>query len=206
MGGNAFNKLLGSESASSNNNHSGANLKFPRMPPPVYQALKARLLPKLQDLYEYVASPHEVPEKKDHGDLDFSVACLKSAQPSSSVETQDQAIINTSPDRAHTLDLPHETVKSLFNAVACNPKPGNRTSNFAIRVEKGEWAAFGEEFGEWERRVREASLAADEKGEGEIYYQVGPLNAFSYVQTFLFLFWANERFSFFLLGRCACMY
>ena len=38
---------------------------FPRLPPTVYVALKARLLPRISELYTYVSVPKEAPEKED---------------------------------------------------------------------------------------------------------------------------------------------
>jgi hypothetical protein len=60
MGGNAFLQLL-------------PTAIFPRLPPKVYDALKARLFPRIQALYSLVAVPAEAPEKRDYGDLDFVV-------------------------------------------------------------------------------------------------------------------------------------
>lgn len=53
MGGNAFENL--------------SPTAFPRLPSQLYQLLKARWLPRLQELYKHVAVPAETPEKNDHG-------------------------------------------------------------------------------------------------------------------------------------------
>lgn len=58
MGGSAFNLL-----------HPEA--KFPRMKPEVYDHLKEKFSDALKNLYLNVATPHEAPEKPDHGDIDF---------------------------------------------------------------------------------------------------------------------------------------
>jgi hypothetical protein len=60
MGGNAFTSVLGPTS-------------FPRLPPAVYDALKARILPILEELYVHVRVPPEAPEKESYGDLDIVV-------------------------------------------------------------------------------------------------------------------------------------
>ncbi|QUC15852.1 uncharacterized protein UV8b_00093 [Ustilaginoidea virens] len=46
----------------------------PRMPPPVYQHVKARCHDILRQRYMCVASPIEAPGKQDHGDVDILVA------------------------------------------------------------------------------------------------------------------------------------
>ena len=95
---------------------------FPRIPPAVYAALKARLFPKLLELYTYVGVPTEAPEKNDHGDLDFLVA------------------IPTAP---FTDYVPHDHVKDAIGAEHLIPMDGNRTSHYAIPVQPGEWECHG---------------------------------------------------------------
>ncbi|KAJ3802483.1 hypothetical protein GGU11DRAFT_865496 [Lentinula aff. detonsa] len=136
MGGSAF-KLLQTSS-------------FPRLPSPVYQALKARLTPVLQQLYDYVAVPAEAPEKMDHGDLDFVVY-----QPRlSSSHCLTPGLVNA----------PHQQVKTALGASHCILEDGNRTSNFAIAVDRGAWGSVG--CAEQEENFRQV---ADEH---VIYYQV----------------------------------
>jgi hypothetical protein len=56
--------------------------------------------------------PHEAPEKEDHGDVDFIVAC------------------------PHTV-IGHEEIKSVLGAIACIPSAqpdGGGTHNFALRL------------------------------------------------------------------------
>ncbi|EKM51481.1 uncharacterized protein PHACADRAFT_149901 [Phanerochaete carnosa HHB-10118-sp] len=60
MGGNAFRTLL-------------PDAIFPRMDPGLYAELKELLTSRLQTVYALVAVPHEAPDKKDFGDLDFVV-------------------------------------------------------------------------------------------------------------------------------------
>ncbi|KAJ7475721.1 hypothetical protein FB451DRAFT_254437 [Mycena latifolia] len=103
MGGSAFSAIL---SASA----------FPRMPPAVYRAAKARLTTRIQTLYSIVSTPYEAPEKQDHGDLDFLVCEPRNAT-----------------------EVPHEEVKALLNATHVVPMSGNRTSSYAVPVQKGEW-------------------------------------------------------------------
>jgi hypothetical protein len=98
MGGRAFSQLLPSA-------------VFPRMPPSVYDSLKARVLPRMLDLYNYVAVPYEAPEKRDHGDLD---------------------IVVTGPKIGEV--VLHEQVTEALGATVCMPLEGNRTSNFAVPV------------------------------------------------------------------------
>ncbi|KJZ73310.1 hypothetical protein HIM_07314 [Hirsutella minnesotensis 3608] len=64
MGGSAF----------SSEEH---NLYTPRMPRPVYNAVRDRCVSILADLYDSVAAPLEGPEKTDFGDLDLVLACPK---------------------------------------------------------------------------------------------------------------------------------
>ncbi|KAK0386993.1 hypothetical protein NLU13_5307 [Sarocladium strictum] len=52
-------------------------LDTPRMPPHVYEAVKARCSAKLRELFICVASPIEGPGKIDHGDIDILVAWPK---------------------------------------------------------------------------------------------------------------------------------
>ncbi|KAK3383915.1 hypothetical protein B0T24DRAFT_588525 [Lasiosphaeria ovina] len=61
MGGSAFSSK-------------GIALHVPRMPPAVYSQVKAACHARLRDLFVYVATPIEGPEKKDHGDIDVLVA------------------------------------------------------------------------------------------------------------------------------------
>jgi len=52
---------------------------FPRLSPVIYASLKASLLPRLTPLFQHVGVPREAPEKQDHGDVDFIVACPRAA-------------------------------------------------------------------------------------------------------------------------------
>lgn len=47
---------------------------FPRLSPTLYNAIKSHLHTRLSPLFDRVATPHEAPEKLDHGDIDFIVA------------------------------------------------------------------------------------------------------------------------------------
>lgn len=132
MGGNAFHSLPPSA--------------FPRIPPKIYHALKARLLPHIQTLYTHVAVPFEAPEKSDHGDLDWVVAGPKSG-------TDGQ------------VNVPHAEVCTALGAKHHIPMEGNRTSNFAVPVAIGEWASLGHA-----KEEEEGRQGAD--SDGEIYYQV----------------------------------
>ncbi|EPT05204.1 hypothetical protein FOMPIDRAFT_69174 [Fomitopsis schrenkii] len=97
MGGNAFNQTLPQAS-------------FPRMPPATYKALKATLLPLVEQFYDLVAVPPEAPEKPDHGDLDFVVAYPHS-------------------------DDGADCVKAAIRAAHYLPQEGRGTSSFAIPVD-----------------------------------------------------------------------
>ncbi|KAK6846300.1 hypothetical protein PG987_001488 [Apiospora arundinis] len=59
-------------------------LYTPRMPPGVYQHVKAACHEKLRDAFEHVATPIEGPEKADFGDIDFLVY-------SKSIDPQDKS-------------------------------------------------------------------------------------------------------------------
>ncbi|KAF5389273.1 hypothetical protein D9757_003542 [Collybiopsis confluens] len=140
MGGSAFNSLP-----------SGS---FPRIPPPVYKDLKARLSPALDRLYEYVAVPIEDPEKTDHGDLDFIVCTPRNARNLPETETDTDTAVN----------VPHNQVQVALGAIHSIVEDGARTSNFAVLVERGAWSSSG--CSEEEERAREAVES------GEIFYQV----------------------------------
>ncbi|KAF8500982.1 hypothetical protein F5888DRAFT_1609856 [Russula emetica] len=99
MGGKAFRSHL-------------PNATFPRLSPLVYASLKSTLLPRLTPLFQYVGVPHEAPEKEDHGDVDFIVACPLN-------------------------DIGHEEIKHALGANACIPSPQSDrggTYNFALRL------------------------------------------------------------------------
>jgi hypothetical protein len=99
MGGKAFLSLL-------------PDATFPRLPPAVYTSLKSSLLPRLTPLFQYVGVPHEAPEKQDHGDVDFIVAC------------------------PHT-PIGHEEIKRALGASTSIPSTqpdGKGTHNFALRL------------------------------------------------------------------------
>ena len=97
MGGNAFNQTLPQAS-------------FPRMPPATYKALKATLLPLVEQFYALVVVPPEAPEKPDYGDLDFVVAY------------------------PHSDDVV-DRVKEAIRAAHYLPQEGRGTSSFAIPVD-----------------------------------------------------------------------
>ncbi|KAI9460045.1 hypothetical protein F5148DRAFT_274148 [Russula earlei] len=85
---------------------------FPRLSPAIYASLKSTLLPRLAPLFEYVDVPHEAPEKRDHGDVDFIVARPRAA-------------------------VGHQEIKRALDASACisSTQPdGGGTHNFALRL------------------------------------------------------------------------
>lgn len=144
MGGHAFRQASLPDSA------------FPRLPPAVYQALKARVTPLLKAFYVHVETPIEAPEKADYGDLDFSTA------------------VPISPDLASSkgeLSMSHhepEVLKPALGAVHCMARSGGgQTSNYAIPVRRGEWSVVGYDAFEEECR-RDAS----KDNSADIYYQV----------------------------------
>jgi len=111
MGGKAFAQLL-------------PNATFPRMPTSVYDALKARVLLRVSELYSCVVVPYEAPEKRDHGDLD---------------------IVVTGPKNGEAVR--HEQVRQAVGATVSIPLEGNRTSNFAVPVRREDLGLVGEEDG-----------------------------------------------------------
>jgi len=143
MGGSAFSAVL--ETAA-----------FPRIAPAVYNNLKARLYPRLTELYAWVGVPIEAPEKLDHGDVDFLVAAQtnRSAEPPS-----------------------HQVIKETLGATFMIPMEGNRTSNYAVPISPGEWAPFGHAAEEGDKRKEVTG--------GQIFYQVRSWNGtlLPYVQT-----------------------
>jgi len=116
---------------------------FPRMPRAVYLALKARLSPTILEFYGWVGVPPEAPDKKDHGDLDLLVAI---------------------PKPPHSSFVPHEIIKQAIGATHAVPMDGNRTSNYAVPIRRGEWASLGH------AEEEEGSRSAND--DGELYYQV----------------------------------
>lgn len=97
MGGNAFKAIV-------------PHGHFPRMPPPVYNALKTALIPPLKSVYSRVVVAREAPEKADYGDLDIVVSGPREG-------------------------LTHAAVKEALRAAHSVPMPGPRISNFAIAME-----------------------------------------------------------------------
>lgn len=148
MGGHAFRSVL-------------ASTAFPRLPPAVYNGLKARIQPILEQLYAHVGVPREAPQKEDHGDLDFMV-CLprRSITNTNAPNVGDGSAMEDAPG---SINVPHDLVAVAIGAKHCNPMEGNRTSNFAVPVMQGEWAQFGHE--------EEEAQARAEAG-AEIFYQV----------------------------------
>ena len=99
MGGKAFLSLLPDKT-------------FPRLTPAVYASLKSSLLPRLTALFQFIGVPREAPEKQDHGDLDFVVACPNG-------------------------DIGHAEIKIALGASVCIPSAqpdGRGTHNFALRL------------------------------------------------------------------------
>lgn len=121
---------------------------FPRIPPAVYKALKARLTPRIEQAYTFVAVPFEAPEKLNYGDLDFVVAAATAVT-------------------VGQLNAPHDQVASLIGATHIIPMAGNRTSNFAVIINVGEWGVFGHTN---EEEIARRDAAA--QGQSELYYQV----------------------------------
>lgn len=161
MGGNAFQSILSSPA-------------FPRLPPAVYHGLKARLQPLLEELYVNVHVPREAPEKQDHGDVDFVVYLPRRYTLTHQNKTHPGIskvvpIPNGGANEGNTgniqsINVPHNVVSAAIGAQYVNPMNGNRTSNFAIPVGRGEWSQYGLE--PEENRVREEARNA------EIFYQV----------------------------------
>jgi hypothetical protein len=139
---------------------------FPRLPPTVYEALKGRLLPRISELYTYVSVPKEAPEKEDYGDLDFLVAGPK-FQLSNSTEAP--GLLEGETEGPDGLSGAHALVKSTLRAKHIIPWHGNRTSNYAVPVQMGEWGAFG--FGQLEMERRSDTPNRD------IFYQVCKISA-----------------------------
>ncbi|KAG6872417.1 hypothetical protein C0995_009931 [Termitomyces sp. Mi166 len=134
MGGRAFFAILGPGS-------------FPRIPLPIYNALKNRLLPRLQTLYQRAIVPREAPGKLTFGDLDILVTGPRTSSLSSG-----------------QTNLPHIIVQDVIGSRHClRHCAGNSTVNFAVPIQPGEWETFG--LGKEEEEIRQAAG-------GHIYYQV----------------------------------
>lgn len=143
---------------------------FPRLPPLVYRALKERLTQTVASLYLHVATPAEAPEKLDHGDLDFIVCTPRESS-------------------SHSLNAPHDRVKAALGASHCILEDGNRTSNFAIPVDRGAWAALG-----CSQEETDSRQIAEDK---DIFYQV---RSVAFHETF-----TQAHRSVFFLGGYSCM-
>ncbi|KAF4590130.1 hypothetical protein EYR40_009468 [Pleurotus pulmonarius] len=155
MGGKAFKNLQPSA--------------FPRMPPAVYHDLKARIQTTLSKLYELVQVPIEAPEKRDYGDLDLIVAHPR----------QKERL--AADDANNTSDVSPDIVRAAIGARHSIPMAGYRTSNYAVPIPPGQWAALGCGSEEEECRLRlkmDLLTIKGEEGEeeiekdGELYYQV----------------------------------
>ena len=134
MGGNAFSEQL-------------PTAVFPRMPQAFYNSLKARVVPRLEALYNLVAVPPEAPGKLDFGDLDIVVCQPKNVKEGIPLsECVTLAEIEQALGSAHSL-----------------PLPGDRTSNFAIPIQQDELQHFAID----KQAVKEGSLDI-----GQLYLQV----------------------------------
>ena len=114
MGGNAFSEKL-------------PTAVFPRMPLAFYNSLKSRIIPRLEALYHIVVVPPEAPGKLDFGDLDVLVC-----QPRNVKE-------GISLSECVTL----EEIERALGSVHSIPLTGDRTSNFAIPIQRNEVQEFG---------------------------------------------------------------
>lgn len=131
MGGNAFKAIV-------------PHGYFPRMPPPVYNALKTALIPPLKSIYSRVVVAREAPEKADYGDLDIVVSGPRDG-------------------------LTHAAVKDALRAAHSVPMPGPRISNFAIAMD-----AFEDVANVWKSCAATGEGAAESAGtpDGSVYFQV----------------------------------
>ncbi|KAH0586057.1 hypothetical protein H2248_007331 [Termitomyces sp. 'cryptogamus'] len=121
---------------------------FPRIPLPVYNALKNRLLPRLQALYRRAIVPREAPEKLTFGDLDILVT---GPRPSNLTSGQ--------------TDVPHTILRDVLGAQCyVRHDSRNRTVNFAVPIQPGEWEALN--LGKEEEEIRQAA------GGQDVFYQV----------------------------------
>lgn len=109
-------------------------LHTPRMPPHVYNQVKATCHAALRTLFLCVASPIEGPEKEDHGDLDILVAM------------ESRVVFPTSPEQG----VPREVeelatdIKVALNAERSIVNPYTNSMHLAIPWPKDEFQA-GEE-------------------------------------------------------------
>lgn len=103
MGGRAFLQILPPSS-------------LPRLPTSLYVTLNTRLTALLLTLFAIVKVPPEKPEKEDHGDIDFIVAC---------------------PLNRH--GITPGLVGQVLGAVQSIELDGNRTSNYAIKINQEDW-------------------------------------------------------------------
>ncbi|KAF9220951.1 hypothetical protein BS17DRAFT_292538 [Gyrodon lividus] len=92
---------------------------LPRLPSSLYALLKNRLIIALSTLYAIVEVPQEAPEKRDHGDIDFVVACPLN----------------------YGEEVTSEQVGRMLGAVRSIELDGNRTSNYAVEISHEEWSS-----------------------------------------------------------------
>lgn len=90
---------------------------LPRLPTSLYATLKARLTALLLTLFAIVEVPPERPEKRDHGDIDFVVACPLTRQA-----------------------ITPKQVGRVLGAIKSIELDGNRTSNYAINIDQEDWS------------------------------------------------------------------
>jgi len=84
-------------------------LSVPRLPPPLYQSLKAKYLALLSQFYAHAAVPLEAPEKGNYGDIDIlvSVPLTSGAGPDALATTLEaKAVVRSGPLTSFAVPYP----------------------------------------------------------------------------------------------------
>lgn len=94
-------------------------LSVPRLPPPLYQSLKAKYLDLVSQHYAHAAVPLEAPEKADYGDIDILVSApltSSGAGPDALLATalEAKAVVRSGPLTSFAVPYPGSDGCSLY--------------------------------------------------------------------------------------------
>lgn len=159
MGGKAFNAPQGGKPALAN---------FPRMPPPLYTALREQIRRVLSHHFSTITFPAEAPEKPDHGDLDVLVHSASGCNPGLERITE---ILGAIQSRAYTFAVP--MTAPCFAGIDLNvygPNFSDALVQVDLRIckdlEELHWRAFKNGYGDlWQILgvlIRPLGLTVDE--------------------------------------------
>lgn len=132
--------------------HAFKHLYTPRISPQLYLVAKSRVTKALQQLFQHVTVPYEMPSKADYGDVDFLVAGpLYPSSPTSASPFDYQTAVN---QIKNALGTPHGrkgflTEKIMYFAIPAPDRDGADGPEFWVQID----AKVCElpEMWEWER-------------------------------------------------------